>query len=330
MKNSIYLIALAVFFIFGCNESPNSSPSNRVNDPNFPTENDGPNSITDIPTPEYTDATVDDGTSSGYKICLTWTSNTPGYADGYSSYSTTPTDANNFDHDAEYWGNTQNSIVGPGSNGHENQPYSGHYEIYRDGVKIADVTGNSYCDDNLAAGTYVYTIKSKSLEGVQPNAMTHHSELSEGFEVSTCEEVEIDPIFEINPILGSGGGNGSWNEAATMWTANSSATNQNMNMFYNVRQINRTQNSCTGVITEVGEEAWTGDSYLSRDGGTTWRKSLPWEDDDAFHHNGNNPGGNGSGLGKFVTGCHTIYWTIDPDLGIMGSFILNMNSTCTP
>ena len=184
MKNSIYLIALAAFFIFGCNESPNSSP-NRVNDPNHPTANDGPNSITDIPTPGITGATTDDGTNSGYMVCLSWNSNTP----GSETYSTPPTDANNFNHDAEYWGYTQNSIVGPGSNGHENQPYSGHYEVYRDGVKIADITGNSYCDDDLAEGTYVYTIKSKSLEGVQPNAMTHHSEMSEGFEVTVggCE-----------------------------------------------------------------------------------------------------------------------------------------------
>jgi hypothetical protein len=185
MKNSIYSIALAALFLFGCKQSPTESDPMRVNDPNHPTTNDGPNSITDIPTPSYNGNTVST-IDEGYQICLTWVSNTPA-----ASYTTNPTDANNFDHDAEYWGTTQNSIVGPGSDeNHPNQPYSGHYEIYRDGVKIADVTGNAYCDTVSEGGTYTYTVKSKSLEGVQPNAMTHHSLESEGYEVSVgCEYV---------------------------------------------------------------------------------------------------------------------------------------------
>lgn len=171
------------------------------------------------------------------------------------------------------------------------------------------------------------------LEGSTPNDVTHHSQESEGITITIeepCVENEIPPIFSINPILGSGGGNGEWNEEATMWTANSSATNQNMNMFYRVHMWTRTENSCTGEITETPVEGGhTGDSYLSLDGGITWRKSLPYADDGAFHHNANNPGGNGSGLGKFTTGCHIISWTVDPDLGVLGTFILNMNSTCT-
>jgi hypothetical protein len=307
MKNSIYLIALAVFFIFGCNESPNSSP-NRVNDPNHPSTNDGPNSITDIPTPEitgHTSGAVDDE----FQVCLEWDSNTPLAEE---EYSTVPNDDNNFGHDAEYWGTTQDSIVGPGSGGHANQPYSGHYEVYRDGVHIADVTGNGYCD-TVAAGTYTYTIKSKSLEGVQPNSMTHHSEMSEGYEVTTCSEVEIPNSYKVR---GASGGPGTWSD--TIYTMNNRTSN--VNMFWNFNQYTRTQNSCTNEITSTQIADYTGNVYIGVVVGatTTWTLVQTWDNvAGAYHVNGTFNAGIGKpGTGPLPSGggTYTLHYSTTPSM----------------
>ena len=258
-------------------------------------------------------------------VCLDWSSNTPGSASGYSSYSTTPTDDNNFGHGSEYWGNTQNSMTGPGTGGHENQPYSGHYELSWTGPTSGnlDITADSYCVDNLPDGTYTFYLKAKSLEGVQPNAMTHHSATSSGYTVviESCTEVAIADIYPIVPVSG---GNGNWNVAGTTWTTNSSTTNQNKNIIFNVNRYTRTQNSCTNAITSTLAGAYTGDLYLTMDGGTIWRKSLAWSLSSFFQSNSNGPtGGNGSGFGKPGVGTYTvIYSTTASMAGQLGSFTM--------
>ncbi|HJW28377.1 MAG TPA: hypothetical protein VJ508_03905, partial [Saprospiraceae bacterium] len=217
----------------------------------------------------------------------------------------------------EYWGTTQMSIVGPGSGGHSNQPYSGHYEVYRDGVKIedADVTGNSYCDTVSEDGTYIYTIKAKSLEGVQPNSTTHHSEVSEGFEVvvETCTEVEIRNAYKVR---GASGGPGTWSD--TTYTMNNRTSN--VNMFWNFNQYTRTQNSCTDEITSTQIGDYTGNVYIGVVVGatTTWTLVQTWDIiAGAYHVNGTFNAGIGKpGTGPLPSGggTYTLHYSTTPSM----------------
>lgn len=349
MKNSIYLIAVAMLFIFGCqSESPNSSTM-RVNDPNFPTDAGGGDAVFDIPTPSMTGAEQGDAIGDNYPVQVCWTytvedddyytntvwypqGNHPARPYGYVPTATLNPGAENSPY--EFWGGSQQTIVVTNNGG--NPAYSGHYELYRqvDGgswEKLLDTRDLCYTDDNDGAGWPIgtvlsYKVKEKSLEGSTPNDVTHHSLESEGITITIeepCYEIELDDTYAININAGTGG-NGSWNATGTVWTANSSATNQNMNMFYNIYAWTNTENSCTGEITSTPiQGGYTGNMYLSRDGGTTWRLSLPWNSIDGFHHNSTYPGGNGSGLGKFTAGNHTILWSVN-GVTATGSFTLVM------
>jgi hypothetical protein len=301
MKQLFALLTLAVFVAFGCN-SPSSSPTSvRVNDIHSPSNNDGPNSVTDIPTPSFTGATQSTGSSSGHKVCLDWQSNTPGYASGYSSYTTTPTDDNNFGHGSEYWGNTQNSMTGPGTGGHDNQPYSGHYELTRQNpdnttTSLGDITADSYCDDNLADGTYIYYLKAKSLEGVQPNAMTHHSETSQGYTVvveSCTDVVTTGVVYNLvtTITLGTGSWTGSsvsswvgdtWTETSLPTWNKNSGTNAHTayNIGFNLNKYNWAHHTCPSPYYDTNPDqnnpVYTGILYASINGGATWNNILQY------------------------------------------------------
>ena len=55
-----------------------------------------------------------------------------------------------------------------------------HFELYRNGVHIADVAGESYVDAGLAPGSYVYQIKAKGIEQAsREESFTYHSLLSD-------------------------------------------------------------------------------------------------------------------------------------------------------
>lgn len=335
LVRSVAMVCIVGLTGYGC--STNTEPTTSTA-PNSPSQKGssingsggGADAVFDIPTPSVNGGTVSDDVNDGYFcVHVTWQSNAPGYADGYTSYAqdpTAPTDLNG-GHGWEFWGNTQLAIVQTTPSGNAN--YSGHYEVYRDGVKLDDVTGNSYDDCGLEPGTYVYTIKAKSRErepGGRSDLYTHHSETSEGYEVvvEDCEEVSIDPSFAVNPYAG---GNGGWNTAGSEWTANSSGLTANRNISFRMYQWTRTQNSCTDAITStVVDGGYTGDVYLSRDGGTTWRKAKWSTTGNYYQSNGNYVGGNGSGLGVFtVTGDYNIHWTTDPLDGVMGVlFILRI------
>jgi hypothetical protein len=159
----------------------------------------------------------------------------------------------------------------------------------------------------------------------------HRSSSSSGGTVGgvvlTCFDTAIADTYSY-PVTGASGGNGSWSYSSTgaaTWTANSSTTNQNANIFFTVTQkrYTNTQNICTGAITTTlaSTSTVTSTVYLSRDGGITWRSvgnSSPRQS------NGNNPGGNGSGLGKFTVGTYTILMDNDANIsnGTVGSFTL--------
>jgi len=144
MKTSIFLIALGVFFIFCCNESPNSAPEARVNDPLHPT---AAHAVFDIPTPELS------GSVSGSTASLSWTNG-----------NTTGSESSG----GEFWGSTQNSIVAG----------SGHTDIFQNDVKIGESTDGTYDVTGLTDGVYNFTVQEKSLEGSVPNQNTHHSLVS--------------------------------------------------------------------------------------------------------------------------------------------------------
>jgi len=338
MKNITYLIMLAFFFAIGCNQAPSTSPSGaKTNDPRHPTNNsttdNSPNAVFDIPTPSITGAAISAGSVSGHMVCLTWNSNTPSgtYAGDATATSSdsyiTPTV--NYGHDWEYWGTSQLSIVGPTSvnlPSTGNTPYSGHYEVWRinpDNTEtdLPDITADGCCDDNLADGTYTYYIKSKSLEGREPNSKTHHSDPSTGYSVTitSCTEVAQPDTY---PIVGVAGGNGSWDAAGTTWTTNSSTTSQNKNILFNINHFTNTKNSCTNVITSTFVDAYTGALYLSMDGGANWRTSLAWALNSVFQSNGTGPtGGNGSGFGKPGVGTYTVIYSTSASLaGQLGTF----------
>lgn len=324
------VLCISVLVGYGCStntepttEAATNSPSQKG--PSILGPGGGPDAVFDIPTPSVNGGAVSDDLLNAGKHCVhvTWQSNAPGYAPGYTAYAqnpVSPTDLNG-GHGWEYWGNTQMAIVQTTPSGNPN--YSGHYEVYRNGVSLGDIIGNSYDDCGLDAGTYVYTVKAKSRErepGGTRDLYTHHSAESAGFEVviSDCQEVTIAPSYAVNPVAG---GNGGWNAAGTVWTANSSGLTANRNISFAMFKWTRTQNSCTGQITStVVSGGYTGDVYLSRDGGTTWRKSV-WNILGYYQSNGNGTGGNGSGLGVFPTLSnqdYPIHWTTNTASGSMG------------
>src|SRR5262245_23262912 len=85
MKQSILSIALALFFVFGCNESPNDNP-NRVNDPNHPSaaKTGTSDACFDIPTPSMTSATQGDAIGDNYAVEVCWTYTVPSSCDYYT------------------------------------------------------------------------------------------------------------------------------------------------------------------------------------------------------------------------------------------------------
>jgi len=337
MKKITYLIAAAFLFAMGCAQSPSTSPSDGIKvNPAQPFSlsytPDGNNShaITDIATPSFTGNSITTGTTSGHKICLSWQSNSPApspwiYSRNPTTYSPDP----NFAHGWEYWGLTQKTGVGPGTGGHANQPYSGHYELSRlnpdnTTTSLGDITGDSYCDDNLADGTYTYYLKAKSLEGVSPNQKTHHSDQSSGYSVTITSCTEV-PIANTYGVGGISGGNGGWNSDGSVWTDGSANDNDNLNFMFTINEWTNTENSCTQVVTPtVVSGGYTGDVYLSIDGGTTWVQPI-WGGT-YYQSNGNNPGGNGSGLGKPGTGSYTAIYSSTADLsGELGTFTIVIN-----
>jgi hypothetical protein len=64
------------------------------------------------------------------------------------------------------------------ASGGNNDATFGHFEVYRDGTKIADVKTGTYADSGLADGTYQYAVKSMSRTGNGKTTMTYHSELT--------------------------------------------------------------------------------------------------------------------------------------------------------
>jgi hypothetical protein len=357
MKNitSILMLSL-VFFAFGCNQAPSTAPTNgaKVNDSKHPTNAGGGDACFDIPTPAWSGngAGVTQGAAIGnnyaIKVCWTYTVEPDAYYTQtqykpqgnkpYRAYGSVPTAALNpgaVNSPYEFWGGSQNSIVSSPS-------YSGHYDVSgqysTDGgttwVDIGEVETTSLCltDNNggngYPVGTIVhYSVEEKSNEGSSPNDCTHHSQTatSSDFTVTQpCVEVVIPNTYAMSSGA-AGGSNGTWNASGSMWTANNSSTNQNANINFTVKEWTSTQNSCTHVITSTPVTGgYTGPIYLSIDGGTTWRTETYDVLNSSYKSNGNNPGGNGSGLGKFTLGDHTVLVSLTPSLaGQVTSFTLH-------
>ena len=284
-------------------------------------------SITDIPTPSFTGNSISAGTNTGHKVCLTWQSNSPDNTTFDYSTGTNPTtptalnvDASGHDYGWEYWGCTQNAIVTLNNGG---QPaYSGHYELTMtspDNTQTeVDVTGDSYCFDNLADGTYSFTLKAKSNEGSTPNTMTHHSATTSGYSVtvSSCTEVPIANTYSPVTVAGAGG-NGTW--SGTTWTPNASQVSQNTNIIFDLNEWTNTQNSCTNAITATPVSGgYQGSLYISLNQ-TTWvGPAQPWSTYGYYQYNGN---AGGHGLGKLDPGTYTVYLsTTSSSSGEIGTF----------
>ncbi len=176
--------------------------------------------------------------------------------------------------------------------------------------------------------------QSPSTAPTMVNDIQHRSSSSAGGTaggvVLGCFDTAIADTYSY-PVTGATGGNGTWsysNTGAATWTANSSTTNQNANIFFTVAQkrYTNTQNICTAAITSTlaSTNTFTATVYLSRDGGTNWRSVG---NGSPRQSNGNNPGGNGSGLGKFTAGTYTILMDNDANIsnGTIGSFTLIQN-----
>jgi len=158
--------------------------------------------------------------------------------------------------------------------------------------------GNSYTDDNLPDGTYIYYLKAKSKEGTGRSTMTHHSETTEGYSVTvtSCYDIQDADTYT---IIGATGGPGTWN--GTTYRMNNK--NSNINMFWNVQRYTNYHSSCTpNTIVTTYADDYHGNLYVSING-TTWTTVQTWDAlASAFHVNGVPS----AGLGKPGTGTYTV------------------------
>jgi hypothetical protein len=326
MKNSIYSIALAALFIFGCNQSPNESDPMQVNDPNHPNSAKSggtSDACFDIPTPINVTAELGDENTDGPNVQICW-----GYITSPDSYYLTdtytaqgrttprpngvvPTSTLNPTYVYQFWGGSQQSIV-------QSPSYSGHYDVFRseDGgatwTKIGETRDNCYTDmgptgTGIGDGDYMYAVKAKSLEGSSPNQCTHHSLLSEGVEITVdfCTEDAISDTLTVSGIYGD---NVDWS-GSDFTIGNGGQINPHWTMLV----TNRTQNSCTGDITSTPTETPFVGALCVRLGGgpnnidpaTAAELTAHWQTN-KYHIDGamDNPG---------ATGTYTLYYLTDID-----------------
>ena len=110
------------------------------------------------------------------------------------------------------------------------------YEIYRDGVKIANVTGTVYADSGLNQGTsYVYTVKAY-------DAANNITAASEGLSVTTTNLLSLNPV-----------GNKTANEGQTLKFTLSVTTSEGKAVNYSA--LNLPEGAT--INSETGEFAWT-------------------------------------------------------------------------
>ena len=90
-----------------------------------------------------------------------------------------------------------------------------HFELFRNGIKIADVRGNEYEDSDVVAGaSYSYHVKSMGMEqepGSKEEAFTYHSLASNTVEVtipaSSCAAPSVTSSISGAPAFSSTGPN---------------------------------------------------------------------------------------------------------------------------
>jgi hypothetical protein len=319
MKNSIYSIALAALFIFGCNQSPNESDPMQVNDPNHPNSAKSggtSDAVFDIPTPTMASATQgEEAIGDNYGVTVCWNYTIPASSDYYlvtrytpqgtgkperpqgvvPTASLNPSADNSY---YEFWGGSQQTIVSSPS-------YSGHYEVYRstDGgttwTKLTDTESLCYTDDNGGAGfavgtELVYSVKEKSLEGSSPNQCTHHSLMAEGINITIedpCTEIEQDDTYSPAGIYGD---NVVWN-GSDFTIGNAGQVNPH----WVLNIVHHTINSCTEEETTTPTEtSFSGELCVRLAGGpnnidpaTATEYEADWQEG-KYHIDGtmNNPG----------------------------------------
>lgn len=328
-------------FVIGCAQTTQVPMTNNHVSSILPTANG--HSIVDIPTPSFNGNSISAGTTSGHMVCLTWQSNSPDNTTFDYSTGLDPVAGNlNGTYGWEYWGCTQKSIVITNNGG---QPaYSGHYELTRlnpdnTTTNLGDITADSYCDDNLADGTYTYYLKAKSLEGSTPNQMTHHSDISEGYSVTvtSCTDDGSGTVHSITGYIALGTGN--WN--STIGTAGWSSTNlgatwsdpalwtktaggNGYNIGFTVNTLNWVHNTCTGYTNTPVTGGYTGTLYCTINGGTTWFQPVQYSILHPYYEINGSPS---HGWGPPISN-HTyvvVYSTTNNMSGALGSFTVHTN-----
>lgn len=141
MKNRIVVLSVAALALSACTESvtaPYADPGDAL------LASNGPAAIFDLTTPTLS------GGASGSSVTLDWTpTNLQAVCDAAAT-------ANTLNDATTCWGV--------------------HWEVYRNGVKIAEPTASNYTDSNVAVGAYDYMVKAKGMEGTPgPSVYTHHS-----------------------------------------------------------------------------------------------------------------------------------------------------------
>jgi len=325
MKNSIYAIAMAALFIFGCKQSPTESDPMRVNDPNNPSaaKTGTSDACFDIPTPTMSSATQGDEIGEDtYGVTVCWSYTIPSSCNYYTStvyypqgtgkparhYGYCPTSTLNplaENNEYEFWGGSQQSIV--------NSPaYSGHYEVYRstDGgttwTKLVDTRDLCYTDDNGGAGfavgtELVYSVKEKSLEVSTPNECTHHSLMAEGIGI-TIE----DPCDE-NAFCITIDGEGEVNTESQTLEANNPDNAATYPLEINVA------NECNDTFSDVAHpvvRVYLNDVLQEQPGGST---TATYQTGNQYHFNLQNPNQGGPYQG-------TLTFTINGNASTCGSW----------
>ncbi|MDP4219111.1 MAG: hypothetical protein Q8916_02430 [Bacteroidota bacterium] len=293
MKNLFILCAVAFAIASaGCNHDPVSPDASKakVNDPANPssaTTGSTSDACFDIPTPIMGTVTQGDITTVGGNTSVTvcWSYQTPAnsyYTGTYYKpqgnkpnrpYGVVPTDALNkgtgqaLHSPYEFWGGSQLTIVTLPS-------YSGHYDVERslDGgatwTEIAETKELCYTDNNGGAGFTVgqvvqYRIEEKSNEtksGKQANDCTHHSLYSNVGSHTICGPISISD---------------SYDATADPFSATVNCTTQMVDLAWKITAHNRTQNTCTGDITQTNSFDYTGNLCVTTDNGTTWT-TVTW------------------------------------------------------
>jgi len=227
---------------------------------------------------------------------------------------------------------------------------SGYPTSTANAVDWVSLTGGS---DNNGGGPVTWTVNTDTLTSGSYGFRTHYipshgrvykENMTDGEDVtvSLCTDVTVSGnVFGIHlPPAVATDGNGSWSNTgseawsgpsitdtwndAAKWTANNNHSNLSIN--FNIDEWGYVHHTCPNDHYDNTAVAggYTGNLYLSIDGGTTWRKALTNASPFYYSSNGGGPtaghGNNGSGFGNIPSGTYTVKYAATSGGTVMGTF----------